>query len=118
MERHVSCSGLLLYTDQKLKGRNSIPWMSGAILNLMKKKESIRQKLKLFSSSHLREKLKNLHKTVKRMLRNSRDELLGSLEFDLNANRKRFWLVYIEAELQIAYNSFSSLDANISQCIR
>ena len=64
--------------------------MSGAILNLIKKKESIRQKLKLSPSSHLREKLKNLRKTVKRMLWNSRDEFLGSVESDLNTNPKRF----------------------------
>ena len=58
---------------KRLKGRNPMSRMSGAILNLIKKKESIRQNLKLSPSSHLREKLKNLRKTVKRMLRNSRD---------------------------------------------
>ena len=30
---------------RRLKGRNPIPWMTGAILNLIKKKESTRQKL-------------------------------------------------------------------------
>ena len=64
--------------------------MSGAILNLIKKKESIRQKLKLSPLSHLREKLKNLRKTVKRLLWNSRDKFLGSVESDLNTNPKRF----------------------------
>ena len=64
--------------------------MSGAILNLIKKKESIRQKLKLSPSSHLREKLKNLRKTVKRKLWNSSDEFLGSVVSDLNTNPKRF----------------------------
>ena len=58
--------------------------MSGAILNLIKKKEYIRQKLKLSPSSYVREKLKNLRKTVKRMLWNSRDEFLGSFKSDLN----------------------------------
>ena len=67
--------------------------MSGAILNLIKKKESIRQKQKLSPSSHLREKLKNLLKTVKRMLRNSRDEFLGSVESNVNTNPKRFWSI-------------------------
>ena len=66
--------------------------MSGAILNLIKKNESIRQELKLSPSSHLREKLKNLRKTVKRMLWNSRDEFLGSDESDLNTNPKCFFL--------------------------
>ena len=89
---------------KRLKGRNPIPWMSGPILNLIKKNESIRQELKLSPSSHLREKLKNLRKTVKGMLWNSRDEFLGSVESDLNTNPKRFF-VDIEAEFQIAYNS-------------
>ena len=92
MKRHVSCSDLGLYTDQE---RNPIPWISGAILNLIKKEESIRQKLKLSSSSHLREKLKkNLRKTVKRILRKSPDEFLGSVESDLNTNLKRFWSTF------------------------
>ena len=42
------------YTQTKrLKGWDPIPWMSGAILNLIKKKESVRQKLKISPSSHL-----------------------------------------------------------------
>ena len=103
---------------KRLKGRNHIPWMSGAILNLIgKKKEYIRQKLKLSPSSHLREKLKNLRKRVKRMLRNSRDEFLGSVESDLNTNPKRFWSI-----LKLNFKSHTirdrvRLDANISQFI-
>ena len=79
--------------SKRLEGWNPIPWMSGSILNLIKKMESIRQKLKLSPSSHLREKLKNLHQTVKRMLRNSRDKFFGSVESDLNTNPKRFWSI-------------------------
>ena len=75
---------------KRLKGRNPIPWMSGVILNLIKKKESQRQKLKLSPSIHLKEELKNLRKTVRRMLWNSLDEFLGSVESDLNTNPKRF----------------------------
>ena len=89
---------------KRLKVRNPIPWMSGAILNLIKKKESIRQKLKLSPSSYLREEFKKLRKTVKRMLWNSRDEFLGSIESDLNTNPKRIF-VDIGAQFQIAYNS-------------
>ena len=61
MERHAFLAAVSYYIQTKrLKGRNPIPWMSGAILNLIKKKESIRQKLKLSPSSHLREKSKKL----------------------------------------------------------
>ena len=31
---------------KRLKGRNPLPWINGTILNLIKKKNSIRQKLK------------------------------------------------------------------------
>ena len=63
--------------------------MSGAILNLIKKNESMRQKLKLSPSSHLREKLKNLLKQV-HAVEHCRDEFLGSVESELNINPKRF----------------------------
>ena len=80
MERHVLAAVSDYIHTKRLKGRNPISWIFGAILNLIKKKKSIRQKLKLSPSSHLREKLKkNLRKTVKRMLWNSRDESLGSV---------------------------------------
>ena len=75
---------------KRLKGRDPMPWMSGAILNLIKKKESIRQNLKLSPLSHPRKKFKNLRKTVKRMLWNSRYEFLSSVESDPNTNPKRF----------------------------
>ena len=68
--------------------------MSGAILNLIKKKTSIRQKLKLSHWSHLREEIKKLRKTVKRMrCAEQPDEFLGSVASDLNTNSKRFWSV-------------------------
>ena len=53
---------------KRFKGRNPIPWMSGATLNLIKKKESLRQKLNNLP--------RDLRKTVKRMLLNSSDEFL------------------------------------------
>ena len=78
--------------------------MSGAILNLIKKKESMRQKMKLSPSSHVRKKLKNLRKTVKCMLWNSRDEFLGSVESALTEHKPKAFFVDFEAEFQIAYN--------------
>ena len=78
---------------KRLKGRNPLPWINGTILNLMKKKDSVRQKLKKSSSSHLREKFKNLRAEVKRLLRDSCDKFFGSLEGVIRSNPKRFWSV-------------------------
>ena len=72
---------------------------------MQKEKESIRQKLKLSPLSHLREKLKKLRQTVKHMLRNSRDDFLGSVESDLNTNLKRFWSI-----LKLNYKSHTIPD--------
>ena len=62
--------------------------MSGAIL----KKESTGQKLKLSTSTEppKGEVKKNLRKTVKLMLRNSRDEFVVYVESDLNTNLSVF----------------------------
>jgi hypothetical protein len=62
---------------KKLKGKNPLPWINGQILNIMKKKETVRQKLKKSSSSYLKEKYRQLRKQVKQMLRDSRDQYLG-----------------------------------------
>ena len=75
---------------KRLKGRNPAPWIDGPILNLIKKKNSIRQKLKSSPTSHLREIFKNMRADVKRMLRVSR-EIFGSLESDFKSNPKRLW---------------------------
>ena len=102
---------------KRLKGRNPIPWMSGAILNLIKKKECIRQKLKLSPSSHLREKFKK--KTWGKQLSACCGTAVMSWFRRVRPQHKpKAILVGIEAEFQIAYTSWSSLNANISQCIQ
>ena len=63
------------------------------ILNVTKKKESVRQKLKKSSSRYLRDKYSHLRAKVKCMLRESRDKYLGSVESDFKSNPKRFWSV-------------------------
>ena len=78
---------------KRLKERNPIPWMSGAIINLAKKKESIRQ-AETISLEPPKGEVKRLGQNIlKRMLWNSCDEFLGFLgavESDLNTNPKRF----------------------------
>lgn len=76
---------------KKLKGRNPLPWINGPVLDLIKKKETIRQKLKSSPTNYMREKFKRLRSEIKRMLREGRDLFFGSLEADLKNNPKRFW---------------------------
>ena len=45
-----------LVPSKRLKGRNPVPWIESNILNLIKKKNSVRQKLKLHPNAGLREK--------------------------------------------------------------
>ena len=67
---------------------------SGAILNSIKKKESRKTKAEIISFEPPKGVVKkNLRKTVQRMLPNSRDEFLSSVESDLDTNLKRFWSI-------------------------
>jgi len=79
--------------SRRLKGRNPVPWINGPILNLIKKKNCVRQKLKRSPTCYLKEKFKNLRTGIKLMLREQRDKFFGSLESDINRNPKRFWSI-------------------------
>ena len=76
---------------KQIKGKNPLPWTNGPTLNVIKKKESVWQKLKKSSSRYLRDKYSQLRAKVKCMLRESRDKYLGSVESDFKSNPKRFW---------------------------
>ena len=78
---------------KKLKGRNPVPWIDGNILNLMKKKSSVRQKLKSHPSTGLREKFKTLRAKVKKLLRESREHFYDSIDTGFKSNPKRLWLI-------------------------
>ena len=54
---------------KRLKGRNPLPWIDSNILNLIKKKNSVRQKLKSHPNARLRDKFKSLRAQVKKLLR-------------------------------------------------
>jgi hypothetical protein len=61
---------------RKMKGRNAAPWINGAILTAIRRKESARQKLKSSLNSYpLQQKCKTLRCEVKRMLRESSSPL-------------------------------------------
>ncbi|XP_048586215.1 uncharacterized protein LOC116614508 [Nematostella vectensis] len=80
--------------SKKLRGRNPVPWMNGTILDLIKKKETTRRRLKKTpAKASLREKFKALRAEVKQALRESRENFFQSLERDYKNNTKRFWFV-------------------------
>ena len=54
---------------KRLKGRKPLPWIDSNILNLIKKKSSVRQKLKSHPNARLRDKFKSLRAQVKKLLR-------------------------------------------------
>ena len=61
---------------------------------MIRKKESVRRKLKHSSSTYLSAKFKQLRSMVKRMISDSRARFFESLEQDIKANPKRFWSVF------------------------
>ena len=60
VSKHVPC--------KKIRTQKQLPWINGAILHLIKKKNTIRRKLRLSKSSFLTENFKSLRATIKRML--------------------------------------------------
>ena len=79
---------------RKIKGKSSPPWITGDIMYMIRKKESVRRKLKHSSSTYLSAKFKQLRSMVKRMISDSRARFFESLEQDIKANPKRFWSVF------------------------
>ena len=75
----------------KLRERKDLPSINGTILNLIKKKSTVRKKLRSSPTSHLLEKFKHLRSKVKRMLRKSREEFYVSLGNNYQKSPKRFW---------------------------
>ena len=71
---------------KRLGGRNPVPCLTGAVINLIKKEETVRKKLKLHPSESLKSKFQTLRSQVKRAIRESSDEFFESanIEFKIN----------------------------------
>ena len=65
-----------------------------AIISLLKKKEKIRQKVRRKNSVALLEKYKNLRRTSKRLIKESRENFFASLGNNLPSNPKLFWFFF------------------------
>ena len=79
---------------RKIKGKSSPPWITGHILYMIRKKETLRKKLRSSSSSFLIAKFKQLRLAVKRLISESRARYFESLEQDIQSNPKRFWSAF------------------------
>ena len=78
---------------KKLKGRNPLPWITGNILNLINKKNTVRRKLKSCPTSYLAQKFKELRTAVRKMLRESREKYFTLLGNNFKQNPKRLWSI-------------------------
>ena len=70
-----------------------LPWMNNTILHLIKKKNTLRSKIKIsgFPSNHLKTKFKCLRAKIKHMLRDSCVEYLNRICASHYNNPKWFW---------------------------
>ena len=66
---------------KKIKERNPAPWFNRSILNAIRKKGSVRQRLKASPNNlRLRQRFKTLRSSVKYMLRKSREKFFNNLK--------------------------------------
>ena len=79
--------------SKRLKGRNQVPWIDSNILNVIKKKNSVRQKLKSRPNACRKDKFKSLRAQVKKLLRESRDHFYDSIDTSFRFNPKRLWSI-------------------------
>ena len=80
----------------RVKSRNYVPWMNSTILHNIKKKNSLRHRIKKSPTptEYLVEKFKTLRSSIKRMLRTSRSKYLDSICSSRGVNPKRFWSLF------------------------
>ena len=76
-----------------LRRQNHLPWMNSTILHHIKKKNCIRTRIKRSCrpSEHLKNRFRELRRTIKRMLRESRFNYTNSICASRDHNPKRFW---------------------------
>ena len=78
---------------KRLRGQNPVPWLTGTVVNLIKKEKTVRRKLRLHPSESLKVKFQTLRSQVKRAIGESRDEFFESANIEFKINPKRLWSV-------------------------
>ena len=79
---------------KRIKGRNTPPWINGEIIHTIRKKETVRQKLKRSPTKSLNDKFKELRTKVKGMVSESRANFFNSLDTTIRLHPKRFWSIF------------------------
>jgi hypothetical protein len=74
-----------------IKGRYNPPWLTGEILSLLKKKETLRRRIKRTHSKSLQMKFKNIRSLSKKIIKESREKFFDSLSVSMTSNPKLFW---------------------------
>ena len=74
-----------------IKGRYNPPWLTGEILSLLKKKETLRRRIKRTHSKSLQMKFKNIRSLSKKIIKESREKFFESLSVSMTSNPKLFW---------------------------
>ena len=73
---------------------NNPPWINGEIIHAIRKKETVRRKLKTSPTDVLRNKFKALRSKVKRLITESRCQFFENISESLFSNPKRLWSVF------------------------
>ena len=94
---------------KKLKGRNPMPWINGTISNLIKKKDTLRKRLRKSPTLHLKDKFRKLRTEVKQLIQASREEFFNSLEVDIKENPKRFWSIFKQTSKSLSVPNYVSM---------
>ena len=66
--------------NQRIKGRNSPPWINGGILHALKMKETVQKKINKSPTDALKNRFKELRNQVKKLISASHTDFFNSLD--------------------------------------
>ena len=105
---------------------NNPPWINGEIIHTIRKKETVRWKLKTTPTDILKNKFKALRSKVKRMITESRGQFFENISEALSNNPKRFWSVFkisskrssVPGIMTMGSNALDSKSVRSASCTR
>ena len=88
---------------KRVKDRKSLPWVNNTIPYLIKKKNTLRKRIKksVSQSKHLINKFKDLRSKIKRMLRDNGLEYMNKICASHESKPKRFW-AYLKLKSKVS----------------
>ena len=114
------------YSEENISNVNNPPWINGEIIHAIRKKETVRQKLKTTPTDILKNKFKALRSEMKRMITESRGQFFENISEALSNNPKRFWSVFkisskrarVPGNMTMGSNGLDSNPARSASCAR